>query len=90
MDPIVIVSMARTPMGGFMGSLSKIAAPDLGASAIAAAVARAGIGADKVDQVIMGNVLPAGLGQAPARQRGPPRGCRRRAWPALARGSSRG
>ena len=68
MDPIVIVSMARTPMGGFMGSLSKIAAPDLGASAIAAAVARAGIGADKVDQVIMGNVLPAGLGQAPARQ----------------------
>ena len=68
MDPIVIVSMARTPMGGFMGSLSKIAAPDLGASAIAGAVARAGIGADKVDQVIMGNVLPAGLGQAPARQ----------------------
>ena len=68
MDPIVIVSMARTPMGGFMGSLSKIAAPDLGASAIAAAVARAGIGVDKVDQVIMGNVLPAGLGQAPARQ----------------------
>ncbi|AUJ65812.1 acetyl-CoA acetyltransferase (plasmid) [Aestuarium zhoushanense] len=68
MDPIVIVSMARTPMGGFMGSLSKIAAPDLGASAIAAAVARAGIAADKVDQVIMGNVLPAGLGQAPARQ----------------------
>ena len=68
MDPIVIVSMARTPMGGFMGSLSKIAAPDLGASAIAAAVARAGIDADKVDQVIMGNVLPAGLGQAPARQ----------------------
>lgn len=68
MDPIVIVSMARTPMGGFMGSLSKIAAPDLGASAIAAAVARSGIDADKVDQVIMGNVLPAGLGQAPARQ----------------------
>lgn len=68
MDPIVIVSMARTPMGGFMGSLSKIAAPDLGASAIAAAVARAGIDANKVDQVIMGNVLPAGLGQAPARQ----------------------
>ena len=68
MDPIVIVSMARTPMGGFMGSLSKIAAPDLGASAISAAVARAGIDADKVDQVIMGNVLPAGLGQAPARQ----------------------
>ena len=68
MDPIVIVSMARTPMGGFMGSLSKIAAPDLAARAIAGAVARAGIAADKVDQVIMGNVLPAGLGQAPARQ----------------------
>ena len=68
MDPIVIVSMARTPMGGFMGSLSKIAAPHLGARAIAGAVARAGIAADKVDQVVMGNVLPAGLGQAPARQ----------------------
>lgn len=68
MDPIVIVGMARTPMGGFMGSLSKIAAPALGASAISAAVARAGITGDKVDQVLMGNVLPAGLGQAPARQ----------------------
>ena len=68
MDPIVIVGMARTPMGGFMGNLSKIAAPALGASAISAAVARAGITGDKVDQVLMGNVLPAGLGQAPARQ----------------------
>jgi len=68
MDPIVIAGMARTPMGGFMGSLSKIAAPALGASAISAAVARAGITGDKVDQVLMGNVLPAGLGQAPARQ----------------------
>lgn len=68
MDPIVIVGMARTPMGGFMGSLSKIAAPALGARAISAAVARAGISGDKVDQVLMGNVLPAGLGQAPARQ----------------------
>lgn len=68
MDPIVIVGMARTPMGGFMGSLSKIAATALGASAISAAVARAGITGDKVDQVLMGNVLPAGLGQAPARQ----------------------
>ena len=68
MDPIVIVGMARTPMGGFMGSLSKIAAPALGASAISAAVARAGITGDKVEQVLMGNVLPAGLGQAPARQ----------------------
>ena len=68
MDPIVIVGMARTPMGGFMGSLSKVAAPALGASAISAAVARAGISGDKVDQVLMGNVLPAGLGQAPARQ----------------------
>ena len=68
MDPTVIVGMARTPMGGFMGSLSKVAAPALGASAISAAVARAGITGDKVDQVLMGNVLPAGLGQAPARQ----------------------
>ena len=68
MDPIVIVGMARTPMGGFMGSLSKVAAPALGARAISAAVARAGISGDKVDQVLMGNVLPAGLGQAPARQ----------------------
>ncbi|WP_370302653.1 acetyl-CoA C-acyltransferase [Pseudooceanicola sp.] len=68
MQPIVIAGMARTPMGGFMGALSRVPAPELGAAAIGAALERAGVGKDKVDQVIMGNVLPAGLGQAPARQ----------------------
>lgn len=68
MDPIVIAGMARTPIGSFMGGLSGIAAPELGAVAIGAAIARAGVVRDKVDQVIMGNVLSAGLGQAPARQ----------------------
>ncbi len=67
-DPIVIVGVARTPMGGFQGSLSAVSAPDLGAVAIKAAVERAGISADDVQEVIMGCVLPAGLGQAPARQ----------------------
>jgi acetyl-CoA C-acetyltransferase len=67
-DPIVIVSAARTPMGGFQGALKGLAASDLGAAAIRAAVARAGIAPDEVDEVIMGNVLPAGQGQAPARQ----------------------
>ena len=68
MDPVVIAGMARTPMGGFMGALSRIPAPDLGAAAIVAALARAGVAGNRVDQVVMGNVLPAGLGQAPARQ----------------------
>jgi acetyl-CoA C-acetyltransferase len=67
-DPIVIVSAARTPMGAFQGELKGFAAPELGAAAIRAAVERAGIGADEVQEVIMGCVLPAGLGQAPARQ----------------------
>jgi len=67
-DPIVLVSVARTPMGGMMGSLSGLAAHELGATAIKAAVERAGIAADAVDEVIMGNVLQAGQGQAPARQ----------------------
>ncbi len=67
-DPIVIVSVARTPMGGMLGSLSGLAAHQLGAVAIKAAVERAGISADAVDEVIMGNVLQAGQGQAPARQ----------------------
>jgi len=67
-DPIVLVSVARTPMGGMMGSLSGLAAHQLGAVAIKAAVERAGIPADAVDEVIMGNVLQAGQGQAPARQ----------------------
>ncbi|THF65096.1 acetyl-CoA C-acetyltransferase [Pseudothauera rhizosphaerae] len=67
-DPIVIVSAARTPMGGFQGDLSSLTGPQLGAAAIRAAVERAGIPADKVQEVIMGCVLPAGVGQAPARQ----------------------
>lgn len=67
-DPIVIVGTARTPMGGFLGDLAGAPAADLGACAIRAAVERAGMGAEVVDEVIMGNVLPAGQGQAPARQ----------------------
>ena len=67
-DPIVIVGAARTPMGGFQGALKDVAAPKLGATAIAAALERAGVAADAVDEVVMGCVLPAGMGQAPARQ----------------------
>jgi acetyl-CoA C-acetyltransferase len=67
-DPIVIVSAARTPMGGFMGDLKTLAAPELGAIAIRAAVERAGVKPGDVQEVIMGNVLSAGQGQAPARQ----------------------
>ena len=67
-DPIVIVGMARTPMGSFQGDLAPVSAPELGAVAIKAALERAGISPDDVDEVIMGNVLPAGQGQAPARQ----------------------
>jgi len=67
-DPIVIAGAARTPMGGFMGDLAGCNAPDLGAAAIAAAVERAGVGKDAVQEVLFGNVLPAGEGQAPARQ----------------------
>jgi acetyl-CoA C-acetyltransferase len=65
---VVILSGARTPMGGFQGELSPKQAPELGAVAIAAAVERAGIGAGDVSETLMGCVLPAGLGQAPARQ----------------------
>jgi acetyl-CoA C-acetyltransferase len=68
MSDIVIVSGARTPMGGFQGSLSSIAAVDLGAAAIRAAVERSGIAPADVQEVIMGCVLPAGLKQGPARQ----------------------
>ena len=68
MSDIVIVSGARTPMGGFQGSLSSIAAVDLGAAAIRAAVERSGIAPTDVQEVIMGCVLPAGLKQGPARQ----------------------
>lgn len=67
-DPVVIVSFARTPMGAMTGSLSSLAAHELGAIAIKAAVERSGVNADQVDEVLMGNVLQAGQGQAPARQ----------------------
>jgi acetyl-CoA C-acetyltransferase len=67
-DPIVIVSAARTPMGGLQGELKQFAAAELGAAAIRAAVERAKIKPEQVDEVIMGCVLPAGQGQAPARQ----------------------
>ncbi|HEV7479193.1 MAG TPA: acetyl-CoA C-acetyltransferase, partial [Roseiarcus sp.] len=67
-DSIVIVGAARTPMGGFLGDLKDAPAHALGARAISAAVERAGIAADSVDEILMGCVLPAGQGQAPARQ----------------------
>ena len=67
-DPVVIVSAARTPMGGFQGELKSFAAPQLGAVAIRAAVERAGLRPEDVQEAIMGCVLPAGQGQAPARQ----------------------
>ena len=67
-DAIVIVGAARTPMGSFQGDFSTLAAHDLGAAAIRAAVARAGVSPDAVNEVLFGNVLPAGQGQAPARQ----------------------
>lgn len=67
-DPVVIASYARTPMGGFQGALASLKATELGASAVKAAVERAGISGEAVDRIYMGCVLPAGLGQAPARQ----------------------
>jgi acetyl-CoA C-acetyltransferase len=67
-DPIVIVSAARTPIGGFQGAFASVPAPELGAVAIKAAVERAAVSPEDVDEVLMGCVLPAGLGQAPARQ----------------------
>ncbi|MCF3193253.1 MULTISPECIES: acetyl-CoA C-acyltransferase [Pseudomonas] len=67
-DPVVIVSAARTPMGGFQGDFKGLTAPQLGAAAIRAAVERAGVAGDGVDEVLFGCVLSAGLGQAPARQ----------------------
>lgn len=69
-DPIVIVGAARTPMGGMLGDLSSVPAADLGGAAIRAAVSRAGISPDAVQEVLMGNCLMAGQGQAPARQAG--------------------
>lgn len=68
MNHSYLISGARTPIGGFRGSLSTVPAPQLGSVAIAAALVRAGVGPEEVDEVIMGNVLQAGVGQAPARQ----------------------
>jgi len=67
-EPTVIAGLARTAMGGMQGDLSDVAAPVLGSTAISGALSRAGIAPDAVDETIMGCVLPAGLGQAPARQ----------------------
>lgn len=67
-DPVVIVSAARTPIGSFQGALASIPAPELGAIAVKAAVERAGVEPDEISEVLMGCVLPAGQGQAPARQ----------------------
>ncbi|ABX38616.1 acetyl-CoA acetyltransferase [Delftia sp. HK171] len=69
-DPIVIVGAARTPMGAFQGDFADLAAHDLGGAAIKAAVQRAGVAPEKVDEVLFGNCLMAGQGQAPARQAG--------------------
>lgn len=69
-DHIVIAGAARTPMGAFQGDFAPLSAPQLGGAAIAAALANAGTGAELVDELIMGCVLPAGVGQAPARQAG--------------------
>lgn len=65
---VYIVSAVRTPMGSFLGNLSSVPAPQLGATAIKGAIEKAGISADKVTEVFMGNVLQAGVGQAPAKQ----------------------
>jgi acetyl-CoA C-acetyltransferase len=67
-DPIVILSYARTPMGGMQGALAEVSATDLGATAVKAAVERSGVSGDDIERIYMGCVLPAGLGQAPARQ----------------------
>jgi acetyl-CoA C-acetyltransferase len=67
-DPVVITGYARTPMGGFQGDFKEVNAPELGAAAIRAALARAGVAGEDVDEVLVGCVLSAGLGQAPARQ----------------------
>jgi acetyl-CoA C-acetyltransferase len=67
-DPIVILSYARTPMGGLQGVFADASATDLGAAAVKAAVERAGVAGEDIERIYMGCVLPAGLGQAPARQ----------------------
>ncbi len=67
-DPVVVVSATRTPMGGFQGVFADVSAPELGASVIKAVVERAGLDPSVIDEVMMGHVLPAGVGQAPTRQ----------------------
>lgn len=67
-DSVVIAGMARTPMGGMLGELSRVRSPELGAVSIRAAIEKSGLTAADIDEVVMGCVLPAGLGQAPARQ----------------------
>lgn len=67
-DPIVIAGYARTPMGGMQGVFGDVKSTDLGAAAVRAAVYRSGVDAGAIEQIFMGCVLPAGLGQAPARQ----------------------
>jgi acetyl-CoA C-acetyltransferase len=67
-DSTVILSIARTPMGSMQGALAGASATDLGATAVKAAVERAGVNGEDIDRIYMGCVLPAGLGLAPARQ----------------------
>ena len=69
-NDIVIAGAARTPMGGFQGDLAPMTAPQLGGAAVRAAIADSGADDSAVDELVMGCVLPAGLGQAPARQAG--------------------
>ena len=74
-DPVVIVGSARTPMGGFQGDLKDATAAQLGAAAIKAALGRAGLAPDQIDEVVFGCVLPAGQGQAPRPASGSAPGC---------------
>ncbi|MBT6779790.1 MAG: acetyl-CoA C-acetyltransferase, partial [Porticoccaceae bacterium] len=67
-NPIAILSAMRTPMGGLMGSLSSLSASDLGGVAISSAISKSGLNVSDIDEVLMGSVLTAGQGQAPARQ----------------------
>jgi len=90
MSKVVIVGAKRTALGALLGQFTGVPATQLGATAIQAAVAQAGVAADKVDEVIMGCVLPAGLGQAPARRPRWAPGCRpRSAAPPSTRSAAR-
>ena len=75
MDHPVIISGCRTSIGTFLGDISALSATELGAVAVGEALSRSGLAVDQIDEVIMGNVLPAGLGQAPARQAALKAGC---------------